>query len=714
MNKKLLLLGLIPTLLLTGCNTTPDNGDKKITLSRETLSLAIDDTFQIEAKCTGFEESEISSLTWTSRDENIATVNDGLIYGVSEGSTTITAAINKVAASLSVSVYSTGEVATFSAMSNQEVYVGQSLSFNETTTYKGQIVDATYTYETSNSNVVSVNGSEVTATGEGEAVVTITSKYLGFTNKATCTVTVVPCIEVVLEQEYAKLAPAAYKGTAYLKEIQLSAKAYVNNEPVTNQITWSSSDTNVATVTSNGLVTSNKEGSAEIYATIKHNNENYSKTAVIVVETPKIYLDEIVVVNMLNNEKYLDLEQYGINVAIIDNVQMKEGNEWTNVSFEIKGNKVVIPVSNSLYNQTREMLVSIQGELTIFTVEFKDYVKDKVFFADSESHLTDLEALGDVTISYDATRSITANDVKNADKENYVNESTGSIKVQLTGKNADEVVLKHPSMTNLDKYDYMVFYVYSNYDGYFGCVRHTDGIEIKANQWNRVAIRDFSKVLKANGKTLAEDKYNPSELVLRFYNNRQPSKKAIMWVSSIYAGISPVNRILSMEVGSTPTYWWVNGVKLTSTSGYDDYYGHFTNEKPINLDDIREDERQYFKHEENGTMVITHGTKNIEAHYFNEHPLQGYTDLVFYVYTDDPNAASMNVYTRQNVTVTQSLVQGHWTRVHMDLDGLRVLNDDGDVHTIIDNLNGFFIGIGASSAAEGAKFYITSIFGFNW
>ena len=715
MNKKLLILGLVPALLVTGCNNPGTTSDKKITLNKETLSLAIDDTFQVTYTLQGFEDGADELLTWTSSNEAVATVNDGLIYALSEGSATISASLESYTASLSLNVYSTGEVASFSILEEQEVYPGTILSFNETTAYKGQLVDAQYTYTSSDTSVVSVNNGVVKAEKEGSATVTVTSKYLGFENSATCLVNVIPNIEIVLNYETATLATKAYRGTSYIKEIQLSAQAYVDNEKVSNSISWSTSDANIATVSTNGLVTSGNEGVAEIYASISHNNKTYKKAATINVKTPTIQIEETVVVNMLKENKTLDLYQLGINVAKIEKIQMFENDSWTNVDYTVDGETIYITVSDSLYNQTREMRVDIEGEYTLFNVAFKDYVKDKIFFADSEKHLSDLEALGNVTISYDATRSITSTDVANAEKEVFENEEKGTVKIQMTGNNVDEVKLVNPITNNVSQYDYLVFYVYSNYDGYFACLRNTDAYEVKANQWNRIVVNNFDDVLKVNGKSITEDKYDPTGLVFKFYNNRQPSKKATLWLSSMYGGVSPTNRVLSMEVGATPTFWWVNGVVIEN-SGYQDYYGHFTNEKAINLEDILPEDRQYFKHEANGTMVIRHdGEHNIEAHYFNAHPLNGYTDLLFYVYTDAPRASEMSVYARNNVDLGVKLQTGKWTRVHMDLKGKQILGNDGTLHTDVDNLHGWFIGIGSGSKSPyDTKFYITSVYGFNW
>ena len=116
------------------------------------------------------------------------------------------------------------------------------------------------------------------------------------------------------------------------------------------------------------------------------------------------------------------------------------------------------------------MRITIDGEYTMFEVAFKDFIKHKVFFADAPSHTADMEPLGDVKLSYDASMPIPMESVKNPDKDLFRNEVGGTIKVEMTGKNEDLIHLKSASLTDLSEYDYLVYYVYSNYDGYFGSI----------------------------------------------------------------------------------------------------------------------------------------------------------------------------------------------------------------------------------------------------
>lgn len=70
--------------------------DIVITLDRENIYLAYDEELKIN--------SNHEDVTWTSLDDSIATVKDGIVKGISKGETTITATKNKASASVKVTV----------------------------------------------------------------------------------------------------------------------------------------------------------------------------------------------------------------------------------------------------------------------------------------------------------------------------------------------------------------------------------------------------------------------------------------------------------------------------------------------------------------------------------------------------------------------------------------------------------------------------------
>ena len=127
---------------------------------------------------------------------------------------------------------------------------------SQATVYPSSLTDKTVTWKSSNTKIATVSSTgKVTGVKAGTANITCTSKATGL--KATCTVTVgyvkLEKTEVVVE----KGKTLTLKATVYPS--LLSDKT----------VTWKSSDTKIATVSTAGKVKGVKAGTATITATSK-------------------------------------------------------------------------------------------------------------------------------------------------------------------------------------------------------------------------------------------------------------------------------------------------------------------------------------------------------------------------------------------------------------------------------------------------------------
>jgi len=121
--------------------------------------------------------------------------------------------------------------------------------------------DPTILFTSSNTDVATVSSTGmVTAVGEGTATITAKTKD-GSNIKKTCKVTVsYPVSSVTLDKTTAKLAVGK----------TLTLKATINPSYATNQVvTWKSSNTKIATVSSSGVITAKKAGTVNITVTTK-------------------------------------------------------------------------------------------------------------------------------------------------------------------------------------------------------------------------------------------------------------------------------------------------------------------------------------------------------------------------------------------------------------------------------------------------------------
>ena len=154
---------------------------------------------------------------------------------------------------------------------NKEVKVGETFTIQPTIS-PANATNKNITWSSSNSRVASVsNSGKVTANAEGAA--TITAKTNDGNYTATCTVTVVKATEpdnpADPSAEVKVTGVTIDKPTASVRvgeKVQLTA-IVAPSDATNKNVTWSSSDTSIATVSTSGLVTGVKKGQANITVT---------------------------------------------------------------------------------------------------------------------------------------------------------------------------------------------------------------------------------------------------------------------------------------------------------------------------------------------------------------------------------------------------------------------------------------------------------------
>ena len=215
------------------------------------------------------------AVSWASSNTNIATVSsNGLVSGIAAGTVTITATSEGKTGTTSVTVQPKPVATVTVTPATASLMVGQTTPL--AVVLKDQsgavVTGRTVVWTTSNSAVATVSSSgTVTAVGGGTATITATSE--GKSGTSTITVTLVPVGSVAVSPPTASVAATTTIGlNAVVKD--------VNGTVVTDRpVTWSSSNTSVATVSSAGVVTGVAIGTATITAT----SETKSGTATITV-----------------------------------------------------------------------------------------------------------------------------------------------------------------------------------------------------------------------------------------------------------------------------------------------------------------------------------------------------------------------------------------------------------------------------------------------
>ena len=163
---------------------------ESISLSKSTVSIKQGKTASLTATVSPVNASN-KSITWTSSDTSVATVNGGVITGVKQGSTTITAttADGGLTATCAVTITEPTKV-TGVSLSNSSLTLKADRTASLTATVSpSDAYNKNVTWSSANTSVATVSSSGVvTAKAVGSTTITVTTADGGFTAK--CNVTV--------------------------------------------------------------------------------------------------------------------------------------------------------------------------------------------------------------------------------------------------------------------------------------------------------------------------------------------------------------------------------------------------------------------------------------------------------------------------------------------------------------------------------------------
>ena len=244
--------GVIATCKITVKKPVPPTG---IIVSPSSMNINIGDTKTISYSLTPTDAT--TTVTWKSDNTSIATVSSsGLVKGIAEGKTTIRVTTsNGKTASCEVTVKKV-EATSISLPSTKTVYIGETVTLTYTMTPSN--ATNSVTWKSADTDIATVSSSGVvTGKKEGSTNITVTTDN---GKSASCMVYV----------ESKPIEPTKITlPTSCNVEVGYSTKMRYTLEPenATTTITWKSSDTSIATVSSDGIVKGIKQGSAKITAT---------------------------------------------------------------------------------------------------------------------------------------------------------------------------------------------------------------------------------------------------------------------------------------------------------------------------------------------------------------------------------------------------------------------------------------------------------------
>src|SRR6266498_1021210 len=205
------------------------------------------------------------AVTWASSNGAVATVNNsGLVSALAAGSATITATSEGQSGSAAVTVAPVTVASVAVSPATASIQVGQTAQLTATpkdasgNTLSGRVVNWT----SSNNSVATVSSSGlVTGLTAGSATITATSEGQSGSAALTVTAAPVPVASVAVSPATATI-PAGQTA-----QLTATPKDASGNTLTGRTVSWASSNTAVATVSTSGLVTGKVAGSATITAT---------------------------------------------------------------------------------------------------------------------------------------------------------------------------------------------------------------------------------------------------------------------------------------------------------------------------------------------------------------------------------------------------------------------------------------------------------------
>jgi uncharacterized protein YjdB len=236
-----------------------------VRLSVSSRAMQVGQTFQIGAETVDASGNVLPNrpVTWLSSDGSIATVNaNGVVTALAPGAAIITASSEGRSAVATITVSQVPVVSVVVAPATNELVVGQTtqltaqLKDEAGSTLTGRVISWT----TNRPSVATVTSEGlVTAVGAGSATITAASE--GRSATATITVAPRPVSAVIVSPEAVTIFAT--------QTVQLSALVTDDRGMVLTgkQVTFSSNNNQIATVSSQGLVTGVSAGTAVITAT---------------------------------------------------------------------------------------------------------------------------------------------------------------------------------------------------------------------------------------------------------------------------------------------------------------------------------------------------------------------------------------------------------------------------------------------------------------
>ena len=324
MRKIRYILGIVSILfvgiMLVACTPTetPDeNTEITITLNESVVNLAQSETFTLIATVTNSE----AAVEWSSSNAQVATVLNGTVTGVSQGTTTITATVADKTATATVVVSAEPfPVLTVSQEAVELLFGGDGITVTPEVKLDGSIVTATFVWTVADPSIAKVTNGLIEPLAIGETTVKVSATYNGEVIEKTITVIVNIDASVLLSKYSVDLDVVDVDGNQMLED-SVDISAIIEGAEVTDQAFTLELDSDIVDydlVDQTITITSLSAGTANLTVSFMH--EGVKVFSVITISVHKSIHDiaQIVYFDLSATEDQpLDFAGLGITETVI-------------------------------------------------------------------------------------------------------------------------------------------------------------------------------------------------------------------------------------------------------------------------------------------------------------------------------------------------------------------------------------------------------------
>ena len=461
-----------------------------VSLNKSTLNLEVGQEEILLANISPADATN-KEITWISSDKKVATVNSkGIVKGIKEGKATITVITKdgskKASCDVTVKKAPTSFVSVNTIRlnkSNLDIDLGSkeqlSVIFEPSNATNKEV-----TWTSSNTSIATVDTNGViSALKEGKATITVTTK--DGNKKASCEVTILPITTSVAVQSV-----SLDKTSLSIKEgDKVTLKATINPSTATNkEVTWTSSNTSIATVDTNGAISALKEGKATITVTTKDGNKKAScevtvlpitttvavqsvsldKTSLIIEQGDKVTLKATINPSNATNKEVTwtssdtsiaTVDKNGVvqiskNGTAIITVTTKDGGKTATCNVSLKISDLtnineIIPTKVCSINVSSSKDIRFMQGVTFYRSNNKDYAVYAGYISDTDPTVITLVDLNNCSI-VDKNRNVVmghANDMTYNEVDNKFYVTNGKKVHSFSIENNEKIIVDSQSIT---------------------------------------------------------------------------------------------------------------------------------------------------------------------------------------------------------------------------------------------------------------------------